>query len=109
MSESISRRDALKKLALLVGAAGAVEGSRQAQADELPHLKPSDPTAAALSYHNEASKVDPKEFPTYQPGQKCSTCLQLQGTDGQAWRPCNLFPGMLVNANGWCKVWVPKS
>ncbi len=63
----------------------------------------------ALNYTDDATRVDPKKFPTYQPGQTCSTCLQLQGTEGQPWRPCNLFPGMLVNANGWCKVWVPKS
>jgi hypothetical protein len=109
MSESISRRDALKKLALLMGAAGAVEGGRQARAAELPHLKPNDPTAVALSYTDNAAGVDSKKFPSYQPGQHCGTCLQLQGQDGQPWRPCNLFPGMLVNANGWCKVWVPKA
>jgi len=111
MSEPLSRRDALKKLALLAGVAVAVEGSRPAQAAEqsLPHLKPTDPTAVALSYTDNAAKVDPKKFPTYAGGQKCDTCLQLQGAQGQPWRPCNLFPGMLVNVNGWCRVWVPKS
>jgi hypothetical protein len=107
MSEPLSRREALKKLALLVGGAAVVD--RQAAAADLPHLSLSDPTAVALNYTDDATRVDPKRFPTHQPGQTCSTCLQLQGTEGQPWRPCNLFPGMLVNVNGWCKVWVPKS
>jgi hypothetical protein len=109
MSEPISRREALRKLALLVGGAAVVEGTRQAHAADMPHLSPSDPTAVALNYSSDADHVDPKQFPSYRPGQKCATCLQLQGTAGQPWRPCNLFPGMLVSADGWCKVWVPQS
>lgn len=107
MSQSFSRRDALKGIALVVGAAGTM--SRVARADTPPHLSPTDPTAQSLGYHEDATKVSTKDFPTYQPGQKCSTCLQLQGKDGDAWRPCNIFAGKLVNANGWCKVWVKKA
>ena len=108
MSEPIShsRRDALKQFVMLCGAAGAL---RSAQAAELPHLTPTDPTAQALGYHDDAKTVDAKQFTTYQPGQMCSTCLQLQGNAGDAWRPCNIFAGKLVNANGWCKVWVKKA
>jgi hypothetical protein len=111
MSESMShtRRDALKQLLLLCGAAGALQGSRSAQAADMPHLLQSDPTAQALAYHEDAKTVDVKQFSTYQPGQMCSTCLQLQGNAGDAWRPCNIFAGKLVNANGWCKVWVKKA
>ena len=58
----------------------------------------------ALSYHESAKTVDAAKFPTYKPDQHCGNCLQLPGNDGDAWRPCNLFPGKLVNANGWCKV-----
>lgn len=109
MSDSLSRRDALKKLALLVGAVGAVEVSGQAAAAELPHLQPDDPNAQALGYHTDATKVDVQQFPTYKPGQHCGNCLQLQGKEGDTWRPCNLFPGQLVNVNGWCRVWVARS
>jgi hypothetical protein len=111
MSESISssRRDALKQLAVLCGAVGALQVSRSADAADLPHLVQSDPTAQALAYHEDAKTVDVKQFPTYQAGQMCSTCLQLQGNAGDAWRPCNIFAGKLVNANGWCKVWVKKA
>lgn len=108
MSDSISRRDALKQFALLCGAAGALQAARPAQAADLPHLSPDDPTASALRYHADATTVDVKQSPSYQPGQACNNCLQLQGSAGQPWRPCNLFPGKLVNANGWCSVWVKK-
>jgi hypothetical protein len=109
MSDPFSRRDALKKLALALGAAGLGEAVRPAAAAELPHLSPKEPNAVALGYHDNASQVDAQQFQTYRPGQRCDTCLQLQGQEGQPWRPCNLFPGQLVNANGWCRVWVPKS
>ena len=110
MSEPIShsRRHALKQFVLLCGAAGALPVNRSAQAADTPHLAPTEPTAQALGYHEDAKSVDAKQFPTYQPGQVCSTCLQLQGKEGDAYRPCNIFAGKLVNANGWCKVWVKK-
>ncbi|HEY1724505.1 MAG TPA: high-potential iron-sulfur protein [Steroidobacteraceae bacterium] len=111
MSEPISqsRRKALKQFVLLCGAAGALRAVDTAQAAEAEHVKPTDPTAQALSYHEDAKTVDAKQFPTYQPGQMCNTCLQLQGKAGDPYRPCNIFAGKLVNANGWCKVWVKKA
>lgn len=109
MSESLSRRDALKGFALLISTAGALRVTPKAYAAELAHLSPTDAAATALAYHESAKTVDAKAFPTYQPGQTCSTCLQLQGPADQAWRPCNLFPGKLVSADGWCKVWVKKA
>jgi len=110
MSDPLSRRDALRNLALVLGAAALGDARRAAAAAaELPHLSPKDPNAVALGYHENASQVDAQQFQTYRPGQRCDTCLQLQGQAGQTWRPCNLFPGQLVNANGWCRVWVPKS
>lgn len=108
MSEPISRRDALKQFVLLGGAAAALQATRPAQAADLPHLTTTDPTAAALKYHADAKTVDPKESPSYQAGQACNNCLQLQGSAGEQWRPCSVFPGKLVNANGWCSVWVKK-
>jgi hypothetical protein len=109
MSERFSRREALKGFALVVGAAGGLRVAPESRAADLVHLSPTDPAAVALGYHESAKQVDPKAFPTYQPGQSCDTCLQLTGTAGQAWRPCNLFPGKLVSADGWCKVWVKKA
>lgn len=106
MSQSFSRRDALKGIAIAVGAAGAVASLREARAD-LPHLSPTDPTAQALGYHESAKAVDVKEFSSYAAGQACSTCAQSGGTG--PWRTCNIFAGKLVSENGWCKVWVKKA
>jgi hypothetical protein len=106
MYNYVSRRDALKGF-LLLGAVSVVE-PRKARADAAPHLSPTDPAAAALGYQDNAKTVDAKQFPTYQVGQSCNTCTQLQGTSGQPWRACNLFPGKVVSADGWCKVWVKK-
>ncbi len=109
MSVPISRRDALLKLALLTCGVSALPASRPAgAAAQLPQLKPTDPTAVALGYHEDAKQVDAKQFPNYRPAQNCSNCLQLKGDAGQQWRPCNLFPGKLVNADGWCRVWVKR-
>ena len=108
MSEPISRRTALFKLAFVAGSAASLCVRQRAMAADQPHLTTTDPTAVALAYHEDASKVEASQFPTYKAGQTCSTCLQLKGDPGQPWRPCNLFPGKLVNAHGWCRVWVKK-
>jgi hypothetical protein len=107
-SNSMSRRDALKGFVLLCGAAGALGVNREAQAADLPHLSPEDPTAKALGYHEDAKAVDKKKFTTYAAGQQCATCLQFQGKPGDAYSGCNIFAGKAVNANGWCQVWVKK-
>jgi len=105
---SISRRDAVKQLVVLCGVAGALGTAVDARAADLPHLTPDDPAAKALGYYDDAKTVDPKRFATYQAGQTCNTCLQLQGTAGESWRPCSIFPGKAVNAGGWCQVWAKR-
>ena len=116
MKELMSRREALKNLALGAGSLLAVGERRRccrcgqagATYANLPHVTPTDPVAVALAYHESAKTVDAAKFPTYKPDQHCGNCLQLTGNDGDTWRPCNLFPGKLVNAGGWCKVYVKK-
>ena len=117
MNELISRRDALKSLALGAGtilavgttaAAATAAATAPANYAALPHVTATDPVVVALAYHESAKTVETAKFPNYKPGQQCNNCLQLTGKDGDAWRPCNLFPGKLVNAGGWCKVYVKK-
>jgi hypothetical protein len=114
MNEFISRRQALKNLALgagtllVAGTAARADTPKGANYASLPHVTPTDPVAVALSYHENAKTVEAAKFPTYKPDQHCGNCLQLSGNEGDAWRPCNLFPGKLVNAGGWCKVYVKK-
>jgi High potential iron-sulfur protein len=125
MKKNLTRREALASLGLVAGtlivACGADAGAAKPPAgakppaappapaaSALPHVLATDPLAVALSYHESAKGVDAKKFPMYKPEQKCSNCLQLKGTEGEAWRPCNLFPGKLVNSEGWCKVYIKK-
>jgi High potential iron-sulfur protein len=109
MSQSYSRRDALKQVVLLLGAAAAARPGQSVHAADLPHLDPGDPTAKALGYTDSAKAVDPKAFPTFKPGSACSNCMQFQGAAGQAYGPCTIFAGKAVNANGWCQVYVKKA
>lgn len=98
-------KNALAGLAALPAAGLIREAAAQGSP---PHLDEKDPMAVALAYVHDAKKVDASKNPQYKPGSTCANCMQLQGKAGDEWRPCNLFPGKLVHANGWCKVWVPK-
>lgn len=127
MSESLSRRNLLKSLALAAGSAAAAQAmaattpapaakpaaakpaaAAAPAAAALPKLDPKDPAAVALGYHEDSTKVDAKKFPMHKADQFCKNCLQLQGKAGDEYRPCNLFPKKLVHQTGWCKVWVKK-
>ena len=94
----VNRRDFLKLSGTsLIGLTlGGV--ALRANAQDLPKLDVEDATAKALKYvHN--SEVE---------GAKCSNCMYIQGADGAEWRPCALFPGKAVSANGWCTAYVKK-
>lgn len=71
---------------------------RQARAQDLPHLSPSDPTASALKYVEDGTKAQGRKTPN----DFCADCSFFQGKAGAAWGPCQLFPGKAVNAKGWC-------
>jgi hypothetical protein len=109
MTQPVSRRDALKQVMLLVGAAAAVRSIDSAHADDLPHLDPTDPTAKALGYTSNSKTVDTKAFPMYKPGSACNNCMQFQGKAGDAFGPCTIFTGKAVNSNGWCQVYVKRA
>lgn len=77
---------------------GGKELIKPALAEELPKLAEDDPQAAALKYVHQT----PDE------AKHCANCALIQGNDGDEWRPCALFPGKVVNANGWCSAYAPK-
>jgi hypothetical protein len=124
MNKYLTRREALASMGLVAGTLVVACGANAADpkaatpakpaaaaapaAGALPHVQAADPLAVALAYHESAKTVEAAKFPMYKPEQKCANCLQLKGTEGDAWRPCNLFPGKLVNAEGWCKVYIKK-
>src|SRR5690606_26276113 len=101
MSDSrFDRRTLLKNV--LVGmaslpAAGLIRRAAAAESD-MPHLDEKDPVAVAVAYVHDATKVDPAKNPQFKKGQFCHNCVQLTGKEGEQWRPCNIFPGKLVNA-----------
>ena len=105
-----SRRQFLK----LAGTAAAmctlaVVLPQRARADDLPLLPESDPTATALGYKEDATKVETAKYPTYKPGQLCSNCKFFGGTDKTPRASCQLFPGKAVAAKGWCSAYNAKT
>lgn len=99
-----------KFMQLSAGAAAGcfVASTPQAQAQDLAQITEDDPLAAALKYTHDARTVDPASRTQPAEVQVCLNCAQLQGTEGDEWRPCAIFVGKLVNSKGWCSVWVPK-
>lgn len=104
----IARRQFMQLSA--VAAAGlVVSPGREASAQDMPRLEESDPVAQSLKYVHDASTVDPATRANPAPEQDCSNCALIQGDEGAEWRPCQIFPGKLVNNKGWCSVWAPKA
>jgi hypothetical protein len=101
----LTRRHFLRNLAV-AGSAGSVMMIDPALAQDLPKLSLDDPLAVGLQYVEDATT---STAPNYKAGQSCSNCLQIQGNDGDAYRPCAIVPGKLVAASGWCSAWVAKT
>lgn len=87
------RRDFIRNSALLTGA-GLIPARLLAQDSRLAE---NDSQAIALEY----TPVSETE------GQTCANCIHAMGDLDSAWIGCRLFPGKLVAAAGWCKVWAP--
>jgi High potential iron-sulfur protein len=65
----------------------------------LPHLNAAtNATAKALHYVEDNSKAPAP----HKPGQACWKCIHYSGKPGDAFGPCEIFPGFDVNAKGWC-------
>jgi High potential iron-sulfur protein len=79
------------------------------RAASLPHVEASDPTARALHYTEDASKINAAQDPTHRAGTRCATCKLYQGTANAAYGPCQLFPGKAVSSNGWCMGYQQKT
>jgi High potential iron-sulfur protein len=104
---TIPRRKFIQ-LSAVAATAYFVQPGREARAGDLPHLTEDDPMAKAMKYTHDASTVDAASRPNPAANQSCANCALLQGNDGDAWRPCQIFPGKAVSAGGWCSVWAPK-
>lgn len=79
-----------------------------AEAADLPHLSPTDPTASAMQYIEDVAKIDAKKSPAFKAGSKCANCTQYTGP-ATGFGPCNIFPGKDVAADGWCAAYMKKA
>jgi High potential iron-sulfur protein len=104
---SVTRRKVIKSLSLAAGLSVGLAW-RPTFSAEAARLDVKDPAAAALGYVENVAHLDTKKYPEFVPGSTCENCLQLQGTAGNNYRPCGLFPGKLVSVSGWCKSWTPE-
>jgi hypothetical protein len=115
---STSRRDAVK---VMLGTAAAIPvinlvGFGTVRA-EVPAnaVAANDPTAVALKYNADATQSD--RAAAARPGlppeeQVCNNCqFHLPDVAGatEEWHGCSLFPGKLINVNGWCASWTLKA
>jgi hypothetical protein len=92
-----------------LGAASAFAlASRQALADA-PKVTESDPTAQALGYKMDATKVDKAKYAKYAAGEECSNCQFFQGKPTDAFAPCPMFGGKQVAGKGWCSAYTKKA
>jgi len=71
-------------------------------------LSETDPSAVALGYRTDATKVDKVKFPKYADGQTCVSCQFYQGSASAKTDICPLFSGKTVEGAGWCNGYVRK-
>ena len=104
----IARRHFIQ-LSAVAAAGFFVRPGADAKAQDMPQLTEDDPVAQSMKYVHDASSVDPASRANPAAEQTCANCALVQGADGDAWRPCQIFPGKVVNADGWCAVWAPMA
>ena len=108
MSHTMVRRDFLKR-ALTSAAVIPALGGTGARADSLTPLDPADPTAQALGFSVDASKVAASANPTLKSGHHCGVCAQYQGRPADKSAGCSIYPGHSVPAKGWCRAFVQRT
>ena len=104
---NVTRRELIKNLSLAAALPAALPW-RETRGAAPERLDVKDPAAAALGYVENAAQVDTKKYPAFVKGSTCENCLLLQGSAGNNYRPCSVFPGKLVSVSGWCKSWAAE-
>ncbi len=106
--KEVTRRQFLGQLAAVPAGVAVLQSA--AMAEELPRVDEADPAAKALLYVHDVANVDTANpmAARFEASQNCANCLQIQGNEGDTWRPCAIFPGKSVNVNGWCSAWIAK-
>lgn len=101
--------DRRRFLNLCAGTIAVALAAKHAEADELPKLAPTDPTASALGYIEDSTKVGAAKYPQHKATQTCANCKQFTKQGDAGYGPCLIFPGKAVNENGWCAAYVAKA
>lgn len=107
-SNKLARRQFIQLSAVAVAGCMARPG-QDAVAQDMPKVEEGEPMAQAMKYTHDASTVDASTRANPAADQTCANCALVQGPEGDEWRPCQIFPGKLVNNAGWCSVWAPKA
>ncbi len=101
---SQNRRRLLRQAVLGVAAAPLTYmGVRSSDvlAQDMPQLSEDNPQAKALNYVHDATDKDDMR----QADAICANCQLYTGASGEQWGGCSIFPGKVVNADGWCSAW----
>ncbi|PQV44175.1 high-potential iron-sulfur protein [Paraburkholderia sp. BL21I4N1] len=101
----ISRRRFMITAASLASATLLSDESRA----DVTAVSETDPTAEALGYKRDATRVDKAKYPKYVAGQACVNCQLYQGKPGASTGPCPIYGGKLVDSRGWCSAYVKKN
>ncbi|GAB2902573.1 high-potential iron-sulfur protein [Paraburkholderia jirisanensis] len=92
----------------LAGFASGLPFISDAYADD-GTISESDPTAQALGYKADATKVDRAKYSTYMAGETCANCQFYQGQATAPSAPCPLLGSKAVSGKGWCAGYVKKA
>jgi len=104
---------------MIYSTAGLASLTVASQAQAQAMLGESEPTAVALGYYADATKVDKAKWAKYADGQLCSNAkyadgqlcsnCQLYASKSADAGTCSIFPGKLVAGPGWCNAWIKKA
>jgi High potential iron-sulfur protein len=106
MSRTIDRRDLLKSV--MISAVMPAFGATQARATDLAPLDLTDPTAQALDFVPDASKLVVNSNSSFKSGQHCGVCMQFQGKAADARAGCSIYAGHSVPSSGWCRAFAQR-
>jgi len=82
--------------------------TRNASAQTPAKVTEADPTATALGYKADASKVDTAKFKQFVKGSSCATCNFYKSTSATE-GTCAALGARLVTSKGWCSAYVKKA
>lgn len=87
----------------------AVGLATRASAQAPAKVPENDPTAVALGFRLDATKVDTAKFKQYVKGSTCANCNLYAATKGKPEGACSALANRIVPEKGWCIAWVKKA